>query len=561
MEIEPQYLARQHVTVVLRRSAAGVSLIAAMAVVGLNTVVCHFSISHRPADIVMVYLLGVVVVAMRFGYVASLATAVLSVAAFDFFFTPPYLSFSVADKRYIVTFAIMLFVAFTISNLMQRIRRSAASVREREVRTSRLYAMSREVSIARSSEDIVRVACRHLHDTFASDVSILLPNGAGGLRSAGMAPSGDAQAEPAPPIGTAALALLDVSRAPGEGRNAPGGGSSAPGEHLSSVKLPSGEELIGLRASGGVVGVLVIRPAVPGLLANPANRELLNAYASQTSLAVERAQLGENAQRAQLEVQKERLRNALLSSVSHDLRTPLAVVKGAVTALLDPAGDLAPGRRQEYLETISDEASRLNRLVRNLLNMTSLEAGALTARKEWQPLEEVVGVALNRLEEQLGQRKICVEIAPDAAIVPFDATLLEQVLLNLVENATRYTPEGTPIDIRASRVDGGVEVEVADRGPGVPTGLEEQIFEKFRRGGSAAKGGMGLGLTICRGIITVHGGRIWCENRADGGASFRFMLPREQEVPPLDGLPEAIGEGWPDQRSLTGSAKADRREG
>ncbi|HXX67839.1 MAG TPA: DUF4118 domain-containing protein [Polyangiaceae bacterium] len=530
MEIEPQYLARQNVTVVLRRSTVGVSLLAAIAFVALGTVVCHFAVPHRPADVVMMYLLGVVVVAMRFGYVASLATAVLSVAAFDFFFTPPYLSFAVADKGYFVTFAIMLFVAFTISNLMQRIRRSAAHVREREVRTSRLYAMSREVSIARSSEDIVRVACRHLHDTFASDVSILLPDGGGGLRRAGMAPP-EAKADVPPisaPLAEAALALI--------------GGKSLAGDPGSSFKLPSGEELIGLRASSGVVGVLVIHPIVTELFANPANRELLDAYASQTSLAVERAQLAENAQRAQLEVQKERLRNALLSSVSHDLRTPLAVVKGAVTALLDPRGEMAPTRRREYLETISDEANRLNRLVRNLLNMTSLEAGALTARKEWQPLEEVVGVALNRLEEPLGGRPIRVEIAPDAAIVPFDATLLEQVLLNLVENATRYTPEGSPIDIRATRVEGGVQVEVADRGPGVPAGREEEIFQKFRRAGSPHEGGMGLGLTICRGIITVHGGRIWCENRPGGGATFRFVLPREQDVPMLDGLPEAIGE-------------------
>jgi len=531
MEMEPQYLARQHVTVVLRRSTVGVSLIAALLVVGVNTLVSHLLLRHRSADIVMMYLLGVVVVAMRFGYVASLAAAVLSVIAFDFFFTPPYLSFAVADKRYIVTFAIMLFVAFTISNLMQRIRRSAASVREREVRTSRLYAMSRAVSIARSSEDIVRVACRHLNETFASDVLILLPDGAGGLQRAGASPPADPSSQAqaiAPSVAQPALELLNNGH--------------AQTDPLSSATAASGEELIGLRASGGVVGVLVIRPAVPEMFANPANRELLNAYATQTALAVERAQLAEDAQRAQLEVQKERLRNALLSSVSHDLRTPLAVVKGAVTALLQPDGGLTQSRRQEYLETISEEASRLNRLVRNLLNMTSLEAGALSARKEWQPLEEVIGVALNRLDEQLGSRKIRVEIAPDAAIVPFDATLLEQVFLNLVENASRYTPETSPIEIRATRVDGGVEVEVADQGPGVPPGREEQIFEKFRRAGPPATGGMGLGLTICRGIVTVHGGRIWCENRPDGGASFRFVLPREQEVPMMDGLPEAIGD-------------------
>jgi two-component system sensor histidine kinase KdpD len=174
--------------------------------------------------------------------------------------------------------------------------------------------------------------------------------------------------------------------------------------------------------------------------------------------------------------------------------------------------------------------------------MTSLEAGALRARKEWQPLEEVVGVALNRLDEQLTGRPVRVDIAPDASIVPFDATLLEQVLINLVENAIRYTPAGSPIEIRAVRVDGGVEVDVADRGPGVAPGQEEHIFEKFRRAAPRTTGGMGLGLTICRGIVSVHGGTIWCENRPDGGASFRFLLPREKDIPAMDGLPEAVAD-------------------
>jgi two-component system sensor histidine kinase KdpD len=260
------------------------------------------------------------------------------------------------------------------------------------------------------------------------------------------------------------------------------------------------------------------------------------------ALAFERAQIAEDAQRALFDVQKERLRNALLSSVSHDLRTPLAVVKGAVTALLDRNSELTASRRQEYLETISEEASRLNRLVRNLLDMTSLEAGALHARKEWQPLEEVLGVALNRMEEPLQNRPVRVAIAPDAALAPFDATLLEQVLVNLVENAVRYTPAGSPIDIRATREDGGVQVEIADRGPGIAPGQEERIFEKFKRAAPPTTGGMGLGLTICRGMIAVHGGTIWCENRPGGGASFRFLLPRDANAPLLDGLPEAPGE-------------------
>ncbi|HXN32853.1 MAG TPA: DUF4118 domain-containing protein [Polyangiaceae bacterium] len=519
---EEPFLARQHVTMVLRRTSTGLSLLTAILVTAIGTAICRVAIDHRLTDIVMLYLLGVVVTAMRFGYIASLATAALSVVALDFFFTPPYQSFAVTDKRYYVTFAIMMLVALVISNLMQRVRRSAAAVREREARTARLYAMSRELSIAGSIEHITRVACRHLEDTFASSVSLLLLDSAGRL-------------VPMDPAGGAAKAAANSPALLERGRELMGGDASLHGSG------PEGEELLGLRASRGALGVVVLRSGLRRLFENPANRQLLEVYGNHIALAVEREQLAANAQRAQVDIQRERLRNALLSSVSHDLRTPLAVVKGAVTALIDGKDDLSPSRRQEYLETISDEANRLNRLVRNLLNMTSLEAGAIRARKEWQPLEEVVGVALNRLEDPLQGRPVTVEIEPDANLVPFDATLIEQVFLNLIENAIRYTAPDAPLEIRAQKVEGGVEVDVLDRGPGVPPGHEEQIFEKFSRT-SATAGGMGLGLTICRGILAVHGGKIWCEGRPGGGANFRFFLPREAEAPAMDMLPEAAAD-------------------
>ena len=236
------------------------------------------------------------------------------------------------------------------------------------------------------------------------------------------------------------------------------------------------------------------------------------------------------------------MRNALLSSVSHDLRTPLAVIKGAVTALLEGGPAVTPLRREEYLDTISDEASRMNRLVRNLLDMTSLEAGALRVRnKQWQPLEEVIGVALNRLDEQLEDRRVEVHIPPDASLVPFDATLVEQLLINLVENAIKYTPSSSPISIAARRTAHGVEVVVEDSGPGVPDGEEESIFEKFHRAARTGPG-MGIGLTICRGIVAAHGGRIWYSKREQGGASFRFTLPLDEAGPPQSVLPDAVGD-------------------
>ena len=499
-----------------------IALVASGAVVAGETVIASWLLDRRLTDVVMLYLLGVVLVAMRFGYAPSLFTAAASVAAFDFFFTVPYFSFAVTDKRFVVTFAIMFFVAFVISNRTERIRRVASDARQRETRTATLYAMSRELAVARSTDEITRVAHRHLHDVFQSDVRLLLPDGSGQLGRG-------AAVESAAELGPDLVAAADESFAAGTG--------SGPGRQTLGTT-----QVVALRASTGAVGVLIARPSDSAYFADPAHADLLDTFASQIALAIERARLGEDAQRAQLEVQNERLRNALLSSVSHDLRTPLAVIKGAVTALIDGGASLTPARRTEYLSTISDEASRLNRLVRNLLNMTSLEAGALRVRhKEWQPLEEVIGVALNRLDEQLEERPVHVNIAPDAALVPFDATLVEQVFVNLVENAVKYTPPSSPIAIGARRVARGVEVAVTDAGPGVPAGEEESIFEKFHRATRTGPG-MGIGLTICRGIVTAHGGRIWYERGDAGGASFRFVLPLDEAGPPRSVLPEAVGD-------------------
>jgi two-component system sensor histidine kinase KdpD len=470
------------------------ALAAGAAAVAVATALGSLVLDHRLTDIVMVYLLGVVIVAMRFGYAPSLFTAAASVAAFDFFFVVPYFSFAVADRRYIVTFAIMFFVAFVISNRTEHIRRIAAASGDREVRTAALYAMSRELSVARSGDEIARVACRHLQAVFRSEVRVLVPDERGVL---------------------------------------PDGGAGG---------RPDGARVVVLQASTGAVGLLVATATDPAYFAIPARGELLDTFASQVALALERAQLGDRAQRAQLEVRNEQLRNALLSSVSHDLRTPLAVIKGAVTALLEGSQDQAVQRGSQYLTAISDEASRMNNLVRNLLNMTSLEAGALRVRsKEWQPLEDVIGVALNRLDEQLGDRPVRVQIPPEASLVPFDGILLEQVFVNLVENAIKYTPPSSPISIVARRVAGAVEISVSDAGPGVPAGQEDAVFEKFHRVARTGPG-MGIGLTICRGIVVAHGGTIGYARAEGGGASFRFTLPLDEAGPPRTVLPEAVGD-------------------
>jgi two-component system, OmpR family, sensor histidine kinase KdpD len=492
---------------------AGLAMFGALATVSVITGISSVAMRHRLPDIIMLYILGVVVVATRLGYAASLLAAALSVAAVDFFFTAPYYSFAVADPRLWLTMVVMFVVAVVIGNQTERIRRSATESRERERGTAKLYAISQDLSVARTSEDIVRAAQRHLRDIFASDVWVLLADSAGQLSVA----SGEQSAAAVP-----ALALAIAARV-------------MAGEALA-FGLPTGDQIVALRSSTGMLGVLVIRPASPASLTAPTTRDLLEAFAIQIALSLERCKLSGDAQRAQVEVKTERLRNALLSSVSHDLRTPLAVVKATATALLEPGSTVPEARRREYLQTISDEATRLNSRVGNLLNMASLEAGALRARKEWLPLEETVGVALHRSDEQLKNRVVNVVIEPDAALASFDWALVEQVLVNLLENAARYTPEQTPIDIGARRVETGVEVTVADRGRGVPPGHEEQIFEKFHRAARTG-GGMGLGLAICRGMIAAHDGVIWCENREGGGAAFRFILPCSQP-PATNELPE-----------------------
>lgn len=214
------------------------------------------------------------------------------------------------------------------------------------------------------------------------------------------------------------------------------------------------------------------------------------------------------------------------------LRTPLGAITGAASSLLEDRANVSEATRRSLLETILEESQRMTRLIGNLLDMIRVESGALQVQKEWQPLEEPVGVALIRLEDRLRDHPVTVTLPPDLPLVPLDSVLIEQVLINLLENAVKYTPAGTPIEISAAATDGAVRVDVADRGPGLPPGEEARVFDKFHRAASGtAAGGVGLGLTICRGIVTAHGGTIWAENRGGGGAVFRFTLPLAGPAP------------------------------
>jgi two-component system, OmpR family, sensor histidine kinase KdpD len=476
------------------------------------------------ANIIMVYLLGIVAVATRLGRGPSILASLLSVAAFDFFFVPPFYTFAVSDVQYLITFAIMLVVALVISTLTTRIKRQADAARDRERRTSALYALSRDFASTRDIENLLRNAVRHINDVFDSQVVIMLPNAGARLqawgRFAGWWPS-DAGKRTifAPDPGEQGVAqwVYDHSQIAGQGSD------TLPGSE--AVYLP----LIG---SLGNVGVLGVRTAQARRSMSPDQLHLLETFANQIALAIERANLADQAQQAQVLVETERTRSSLLSSVSHDLRTPLATITGASSSLLEDEAAFDAATRHELTQTIFDESNRLNRLVGNLLDMTRLESGAITVRKEWQPVEEVIGVALARLDQQLRDRPIGIELPADGALAPFDGLLIEQVLINLLENAIKYTPPASPIDIAGRSGDNMLTISIADCGPGIPPGDEEQIFDKFYRANSA-QGGVGLGLTICRAIVAAQGRRIWAANRPGGGASFTFTLP-------LDGKPPNI---------------------
>ena len=489
-------------------------LVAAAVVLGCTGLSALLPPDLAPTNLVMVYLLGVVAVSLWLGRGPSMLASLLSVAAFDFFFVPPFGTFAVADTEYLFTFLVMLLTGLVISTLTARVQFQAESARRRERRTAALYAISRELAATQNHEQIARIALRHVGEAADVRAVVLLPDLERTLVAAGAQPGGFVPSQHDEAV---AKWVLEHGQTAGRGT------TTLPG--AEGVYLP-------LTASRGTVGVLGVAPAGTAQDLDLEQLHLLEALAGLVALAIERADLEAEAERIRLDIETERLRSSLLSAVSHDLRTPLSVITGASSTLLDTGPSLDPGVRRELAASILEESERLNRLVANLLDMTRLQAGALEVQKQWQPVEEVIGAALARLSRQLKGRPVTAQIAPDLPFAPLDDLLIQQVLVNLLENASRHTPPGTPIDVSARKEDKSVLIEVADRGPGLPPGDPNLLFEKFYRAGeSASRVGTGLGLAICRGIVSLHGGRIQAENRPGGGAVFRFSLPLEGGPP------------------------------
>jgi len=479
-------------------------------------------------NIVMLFLLAVVGIALTQGRGPAVLAAFVGVALFDFFFVPPRFTFAVSDAQYLVTFAVMLVVALVVGQLTAGLKAQAESARERERRVRRLYDMSRDLGAALLPEQVADIGARFLAAEFKARSSLLVADAADRLVTLA---GGTATLD-------AGVAQWAFDRATPAGR----GTDTLPASPC--LALP-------LKAPMRVRGVLAVEPADTHPL-DPEQRRLLDTCAALLAISLERIHYIEVAQDSTLQMESERLRNSLLSAISHDLRTPLAALIGLADTLQLARPPLPPGPRETAV-AIGQSALRMNALVNNLLDMARLESGAVRLNLEWQPLEEVVGSALAGCAGTLAGRAVTTNLPDDLPLLHLDAVLFERVFANLLENAAKYTPAGTPIEIAAHAEGERVLIEVSDHGPGLPPGREEALFEKFERGRKeSATPGVGLGLAICRAIVQAHGGSIRGETREEGGGA-RFVISLPKGQPPRDDGSEA---GAADDSPLAQAAPA-----
>ena len=483
---------------------------AALACIAVTAVSMPLAAHFDRSNIVAIFILAVVLVGVRLGRGPAALSAVLNVAAFDFFFVPPRFSFAVSDVQYLLTFFIMLAVGLIAGQLTAGLRFQARVASHREERAGSLYEIARDLSGAMQIDQVIKISRESIERTFRATAAILLPDHSGQIvvPTTGASPASVKAALPIE-IGIAQWAF---------DRGRPAG--------FSTDTLPGTDVLyIPLRAPTRARGVLAVKAHNRRLLRIPEQRQLLDTFAALIAIAFERVHYVGVAQDALVSMESERLRNSLLAALSHDLRTPLTVLVGLAESLCLTKPDLSAAQR-ETAEAITEEAHRMSALVSNLLDMARIESGGVKLNLEWQPLEEVVGTALEATRSILKQHHVDLRLPRDLPLVRFDALLIERVLVNLLENAAKYTPPGSTVIVSAEVLADHLSISVSDNGPGLPPGREEAVFEKFARGQrESATPGVGLGLAICRAIIDSHGGKITGFNRPGGGATVNFTLP------------------------------------
>ena len=484
----------------------------------ITLVAMQWLMAFEAANLVMLYLLGVVIIALVYGRWPSVLATVINVISFDLFFVAPRGTLAVSDVQYLLTFGVMLTVGLLIGNLTAGVRYQARVARYRERRTRHLYEMSKALAVGRSQQDIATTSERFIASTFQARSQLLLPDAQGKLlpltHQPGLTPWDDA------------IARWSFDK----GQPAGAGTDTLPG-------VPY--QILPLKSAARTWGLLVVEPENLRQLMIPEQQRLLETFTLLVASALERLTLTASEEQARLTSERESLRNSLLAALSHDLRTPLTVLFGQAEILtLDLASE--GSKHAPQANEIRQHVLNTTRLVNNLLDMARIQSGGFNLHKEWLTLEEVVGSALRMLEPSLGGQHIQLDLPDPLQLVHVDGPLFERVLINLLENAHKYAGARASIGIRAEADARQLSLEVWDNGPGIPAGQEQTIFDKFARGNKeSAIPGVGLGLAICQAIVDVHGGTISASNRPEGGASFRVTLPGETP-PELEELPEEL---------------------
>jgi two-component system sensor histidine kinase KdpD len=460
-------------------------------------------------NIDLVFLTAVVGVAVRYGLLPSLLASLTASLAYNFFFLPPLHTFTIADPTNIAAFFFFTGLAILVSNVAARVRVQAIAAKDRARDTAQLYSFSRKLAGVGTLDDVLWATAYQIALMLRVRVVVLLPENGSIAVKAGYPPEDTLDDKD----------LAAATWAWQNDRPAGRGADTLPG--ATRLFLP-------MRTGRGPIGVVGIDGDKPGPLLTPDERRLLDALIDQGALAIERVNLVEDMDRVKRTIEADRLRSALLTSISHDLKTPLAAVLGAAGTLRDLGGALADAQKADLLATIVDESERLNRFIANLLDMTRLESGAIAPNATLHDLGEIVGSALRRAAKILADHRIEVALAPDLPMLALDPVLFEQVLFNLLDNAAKYAPDGTTIHIVAGRENGRVRLQVIDEGPGIPPADIERVFDKFYRArkGDHVRAGTGLGLAIARGFVEAMDGTITAGNRNDrSGAVLTVLLP------------------------------------
>jgi two-component system sensor histidine kinase KdpD len=463
-----------------------------------------------PTNLVMPYLLGVVSIAIVFGRGPAVFASVMGVIAFDIFMVPPYLTLVVDDTEYIITFLALFLVGVVISNLTYQVKEQAVQAKEREARVTSLYTLSHDLTGAYSIEDVVQAILDNISSILKHDLWLFLVDGNEENTNPNSfevkATTGAANRE----VDEAILFTYSTGEPSGPGMNSH--------SQAQTINLP-------LSTNIGRVGVISIAEEGPEGKVTPEKLKLLEAFANLSALALERIILNKQASQAQLLMEKEQLQSALLNSISHDFRTPLATITGTLSTLASEVELLDKETQHALTRNAWSEAEKLNRLVSNLLNMSRLESGALRLQLGPVDVQDLIGATLEQMKERV-KNPINICIPNDLPLISADFVLVEQAMMNLLDNAIKYSPEESPIDISVYLSDAWLYIDIEDRGPGIPVNELPHIFEKFYRVKQPSRpGGIGLGLAIVKGILDAHQAALSAIPRESGGMIFRMGFP------------------------------------